>query len=471
MENVREIVLDLLLSLEKDKGMSHRLISDVLSKYDYLDVKEKRFLKRLAEGTLERQIELDYYLDHYSNLPVRKMKPLIRCLLRMSVYQILYMDSVPDSAACNEACKLAERRKFQSLKGFVNGVLRRISREKEALPLPDRKNVLEWLCVKYSMPELIVREWLAEYGEAMTEKILQGLLEIHPVSLRMIETLSDEEMATIDKRLQAAGVRTEKSPYDARILLARDLEGAESLSDFQEGRLTVQDASSVLAVKMAGIQKGDLVVDACAAPGGKSILAAELVGKTGKIICGDLTSQKTDRIAENIDRLGSSNIEIREWDAREPMPQWIGKADVLLLDVPCSGWGVMGKKRDIKYHATEQGISELEDLQKAILRGASQYVKPDGILLYSTCTVRKQENRDMVAWILENLPFVPEPICEKLPEAVLVGVREEKQAFLGKDSAAEDCFAQLLPGVLQMDGFFFAKFRRKMNADGNRSEN
>ena len=108
MENVREIVLDLLLSLEKDKGMSHRLISDVLSKYDYLDVKEKRFLKRLAEGTLERQIELDYYLDHYSNLPVRKMKPLIRCLLRMSVYQILYMDSVPDSAACNEACKLAE---------------------------------------------------------------------------------------------------------------------------------------------------------------------------------------------------------------------------------------------------------------------------------------------------------------------------------------------------------------------------
>ncbi len=153
------------------------------------------------------------------------------------------------------------------------------------------------------------------------------------------------------------------------------------------------------------------------------------------------------------------------------MPQWIGKADILLLDVPCSGWGVMGKKRDIKYHATEQGISELEDLQKAILRGASQYVKPDGILLYSTCTVRKQENRDMVAWILENLPFVPEPICEKLPEAVLVGVREEKQAFLGKDSAAEDCFAQLLPGVLQMDGFFFAKFRRKMNADGNRSEN
>ena len=471
MENVREIVLDLLLTLERDGGMSHRLMSDVLNKYDYLDVKEKRFLKRLAEGTLERQIELDYYLDHYSSLPVRKMKPLIRCLLRMSVYQILYMDSVPDSAACNEACKLAQNRKFQNLNGFVNGILRKISREKEALPLPDRKNVLEWLCVKYSMPKLITREWLEEYGEAMTEKILQGLLDIHPVSLRMSEALSDEEMAVIEGHLQDAGVRTEKSPYDSRILLARDLEGAESLSDFQEGSLTVQDASSVLAVKMAGIQKGNLVMDACAAPGGKSVLASELVGERGRIICGDLSSQKTEKITENIARMGRNNIEIYEWDAREPKPQWIGKADVLLLDVPCSGWGVMGKKRDIKYHVTEKGLLELEDLQKSILRGASQYVKPGGILLYSTCTVRKQENRDMVAWILENLPFIPEPLCEKLPETVLEGVREEKESFQGDACAWEDCFAQLLPGVLQMDGFFFARFRRKMDADGNRAEN
>ena len=177
MENVREIVLDTLLALERDEDVSHRLIGNVLHKYDYLDVKEKRFLKRVTEGTLEHRLEIDYYLDQYSGTPVRKMKPLIRCLMRMSVYQILYMDAVPDSAACNEACKLAERRKFHNLKGFVNAVLRRISREKDALPLPDReKDLLSFLCVKYSMPELITKEWLASYGMPMTEQILSGLL-------------------------------------------------------------------------------------------------------------------------------------------------------------------------------------------------------------------------------------------------------------------------------------------------------
>ena len=164
MENVREIVLDVLLTLEKDGGMSHRLIGNVLNKYDYLDAKDKRFIKRVAEGTLERRIELDYYLDYFSSLPVKKMKPLIRNLLRMSAYQILYMDAVPDSAVCNEACKLSERRKFQNLKGFVNGVLKKVSREKEALPLPDRKkDFLLFLCVKYSMPEVITKTWLSEY--------------------------------------------------------------------------------------------------------------------------------------------------------------------------------------------------------------------------------------------------------------------------------------------------------------------
>ncbi len=466
MENVREIVLDVLLTLEKDGGMSHRLIGNVLNKYDYLDAKDKRFIKRVAEGTLERRIELDYYLDYFSSLPVRKMKPLIRNLLRMSAYQILYMDAVPDSAVCNEACKLSERRKFQNLKGFVNGVLRKVSREKEALPLPDRKkDFLLFLCVKYSMPEVITKTWLSEYGEALTEKILQGLLEIHPVSLRVEESLSGAEVIEVKERIEKSGAKAETSPYDARILLARDLEGAESLPDFCEGKLTVQDASSVLAVKMAGIRKGDLVVDACAAPGGKSILASELTGEEGHVTCGDVSPQKTDKIHENVTRMGRNNIEVRVWDAREPETDLIGKADVLLLDVPCSGFGVMGKKRDVKYHVTEDGLSGLDELQKEILAGATRYVKPGGILLYSTCTIRSQENRDAVRWILENLPFEPVPMEAELPAAVLAGVLEEKKAYRGEKASWENCLAQILPGVLEMDGFFFAKFRRKMNAD------
>ena len=182
-ENTREIVLDILLFVERDKVFSHQLIRAVLDKYDYLDARDKSFIKRVAEGTLERQIELDYYLDQFSKVPVRRMKPLIRCLLRMSAYQILYMDGVPDSAACNEACKLAQKRKFHELKGFVNGVLRNLAKGKENLKLPDRtEDEAAFYSVKYSMPKWLVENWMAEYGSRVTEKILEGLLQIHPVT-------------------------------------------------------------------------------------------------------------------------------------------------------------------------------------------------------------------------------------------------------------------------------------------------
>ena len=465
MENAREIVLDVLLSLEKEEDLSHRLLRNVLNKYDHLDARDKGFIKRVTEGVVERRMELDYYLDQYSKLPVRKMKPLIRNLLRMSTYQILYMDAVPDSAACNEACKLADKRKFHQLKGFVNGILRRIAADKENLTLPDpKKDLKKWLCVKYSMPELITEEWLSEYGPELTERILKGLLEIRPVSLRISEKLSKDEACALKKRLAESGKGMSQSLYEERGLLATELEGAESLEDFREGKLTVQDLSCALAVKAAGIKEADLVIDACAAPGGKSILAAELAGPKGKVICGDVSEKKLTLIHENISRMHQENVEVELWDARQLNNAHDGQADVLLLDVPCSGLGVIGKKRDIKYHATAEGYSELEGLQKEILLGAWQCVKPGGILLYSTCTIREAENRGMVRWILENLPFEPVSLADSLPESIREGILLEKQGRKGEAFAFEDCCVQILPGILDMDGFFFAKLRRKTDA-------
>ncbi|MBQ6095816.1 MAG: 16S rRNA (cytosine(967)-C(5))-methyltransferase RsmB [Lachnospiraceae bacterium] len=465
MENAREIVLDVLLSLEKEEDLSHRLLRNVLNKYDHLDTRDKGFIKRVTEGVMERRMELDYYLDQYSKLPVRKMKPLIRNLLRMSTYQILYMDAVPDSAACNEACKLADKRKFHQLKGFVNGILRRIAADKENLTLPDpQKDQKKWLCVKYSMPELITEEWLSEYGPELTERILKGLLEIRPVSLRISEKLSKDEVCALKKRLAESGKGMSQSPYDERGFLATELEGAESLEDFREGNLTVQDLSCVLAVKAAGIKEADLVIDACAAPGGKSILAAELTGPKGKVFCGDISEKKLSLICENISRMHQENVEVELWDARQLNNAHDGQADVLLLDVPCSGLGVIGKKRDIKYHASAEGYSELEALQKEILRGAWQCVKPGGILLYSTCTIREAENRGMVRWILENLPFEPVSLADSLPESIREGILLEKRERKEEAFAFEDCCVQILPGILDMDGFFFAKLRRKTDA-------
>ena len=428
-ENTREIVLDVLLSLEKGEDFSHRLLKNVLDKYDYLDSRDKAFIKRVTEGTLERQLELDYYLNHFSSVPVRKMKPLIRCLLRMSVYQIVYMDAIPDSAVCNEACKLAGKRKFQNLKGFVNGVLRNIAKKKAELPLPDRKkNLTEFLSVKYSMPLWIVKLWLDEYGSEGTEKILEGLLRIHPVSLRFRTTLSGEEREGLIAEMKGRGVTVNQSEYLPYIYTVDSVDGIGNLPGFETGKITVQDVSSALALEAAGIKDTDFVMDICAAPGGKSILAAE---KASKVLSRDVSEAKVAMIEENLERMQVTNVKTQVFDATDTDEEYIETADVLLMDVPCSGLGVMGKKRDIKYHASPEGLESIMELQRKIISSSWRYVKPGGVLLYSTCTIHRGENEDRVRWICEKFPFEQE---------------ESKQ---------------LLPGFMECDGFFFARLRRK----------
>ncbi len=445
--NARELVLEILLELERGKTYSHVLIRSVLDKYDYLPAREKAFVKRLAEGTIERGLELAYVLDQFSKIPVRKMKPLIRCLLCMSAYQILYMDSVPDSAVCNEAVKLAAKRGFQNLKGFVNGVLRSLAREKEKIVYPDRQKEPEaHLSVRYSMPKGIVLPWLREYGFETTEDILKGLQEIHPVSIRFRSSLCEGERAEYLAAMERLGVKAAPSPYLDSLYLLQQAEGIHSLPGYEEGAFAVQDVSSALAVEAAGIREGDFVLDICAAPGGKSLYAAQ---KAGKVLSRDVSFVKLEQMEENRIRMGAQNMELQVWDARLPDESLWEKADVVLMDVPCSGLGVMGKKRDIKYHITEEGLKELEILQKTILENSWRYVKPGGVLLYSTCTIRREENEEMCGWICENFPFVPEDMSPFLPE---VFAERSRGGML-----------QLLPGRDACDGFFMARLRRRMD--------
>lgn len=428
-ENTREIVLDTLLEMERNKVFSHQLIKAVLDKYDYLNAAEKRFMKRLAEGCIERRIELDYCIEQYSTVKINKMKPLIRCLLRMGTYQILYMDSVPDSAACNEMVKLAGKRKFTNLKGFVNGVLRKIAAHKDDIPMPDaEKTPVAFLTVKYSMPEWIVEMWLQEYGMGTTVKILDGLLEIHPVTIRFAENVSEQERGDDIKAWEKRGVVVKQSPYLAYAYTLENVEGVSSLQGFEEGRFTVQDISSMLMVEAAGILKEDICMDICAAPGGKSMLAAS---KAKSVLARDVSEHKTELISLNCERMGlSDKVFVEVWDATVTDPEKVEYADVLIMDVPCSGLGVMGKKRDIKYNVTPESIESLLQLQRAIVDAGWQYVKKGGVLMYSTCTIDKKENQDMVRYICEKYPFT---------------IEEEKQ---------------ILPGVMQADGFYYAKLCR-----------
>ncbi len=448
-ENIREIVLDTLLVLEREKTFSHTLIKAVLDKYDYLDARDKAFLKRVTEGTIERKIEIDYYLNQFSKVPVHKMKPLIRNLLEMSVYQLLFMDAVPDSAVCNEACKLAAKRQFYNLKGFVNGVLRNISKSKEALQLPDgKKEPALYLSVKYSMPLWLVELWLREYNPEMTERILQGLLQIHPVSLRFSTKLSEEERRDLCDEIKACGGKLTQSKYLPYVYALENAEGIANLPGFAQGQFVVQDVSSALAVEMAGIKDTDFVIDVCAAPGGKSLLAAE---KAKHVLSRDVSNAKVEIIEENLQRMGCTNVTTQVYDGRECDETLAGQADVVLLDVPCSGLGIMGKKRDIKYHLAPDALESLNELQRQIVRASAGLLKPGGTLLYSTCTIHKQENEDMAKWIEEELGFIPVSLAPDLPDAL-------KKDMQGKDLASH--MVQLLPGCTESDGFFFAKFRK-----------
>ena len=449
--NIREVVLDILLELSKENEYSNVLIRDVLEKYDYLDSKEKAFIKRVSEGTIERKIRIDYVLDQFSNVPVKRMKPLIRELLRMSCYQILFMDHIPDAAVCNEAVKLAKKRRFQSLQGYVNGVLRAIARGKDKIIYPDRQTAYhEYLSVFYSMPLWLVEHFSNAYGEEQCEKILQAFLQRGPVSIRFQETLGEQDRERIAASWIQQGVTVRKSPYLPYAAEIEKADGIRSLEGYAEGSFAVQDVSSMLVVEAAGICPGDTVIDVCAAPGGKALHAASKLNGTGQVIACDVSRYKTDKIEENRDRLHMTNVSVRMRDARIEDEELIGQADVLIADVPCSGLGVIGKKQDIKYRVTPESVQQVIRLQKEIIGNVVRYLKPDGTMMYSTCTMNPAENEEMVQWICSEYDMEMQSMADNMPETF-------------KEAADRGCL-QLFPGIHGTDGFFIAKLKKNNSA-------
>ncbi len=447
MENSRELAVFMLLEIIEKKRYSHLVIREVLDKYDYLDGRDKAFMKRVTEGTLERMIQLDVALNEFSKVPVSKMKPFIRTLLRMSVYQLLFMDNIPDSAVCNEAVKLAGKRGFRNLQGFINGVLRNISRNKEKIVYPDGKeNQQAYLSVNYSVPEWLTAHFLKEYGMERTEKMFVSFLAASPVTVRIKESLATEEKCRLLDSWRKAGILAEEHPYLSYAYRLSNLDGLQGLEGFEEGLCTVQDVSSMLVSEAADLKPGYQVIDVCAAPGGKAAHAAEKLKETGWVSARDLTEYKTSLIQTTIERMGLKNIEAVTADATVLRTADIEQADVVFADLPCSGLGIIGKKKDIKYHVTEEGLQSLVRLQREILSVVWQYVKPGGVLIYSTCTVNKAENEENANWLVQNYPFRKESMRTCLPQVL---AEEEKDGML-----------QLLPGIHETDGFFIAKLRR-----------
>lgn len=448
VENTRELAVTMLLEIAEQNKYSHLVIRNVLDKYDYMDGRDKAFLKRITEGTLERKIQIDYVLDRFSGVPVSRMRPFIRNLLRVSVYQMLFMDNVPERAVCNEAVKLAGKRGFGNLRGFVNGVLRNIARGKDKIRWPDEEeNTAACFSVRYSMPEWLVEKFLSERGASQTKKILESFLAVSPVTVRTKESLREEEREALLNEMKKSGVRAIEHPYLPYAYRIWESEGVRALPGYEEGLFMVQDVSGMLVCEAAGIKEGDRVIDVCASPGGKALHAAEKLRGTGFVSARDLTEYKAEAIRDNIRRMHAQNVETLVFDARQLRREDVETADVLLCDLPCSGLGIIGKKADIKYHASEEEFRQLKELQREILGVVWQYVKRGGVLIYSTCTINPDENEENVKWFTAHFPFHTEALSPFLPE------RLKEEGTTG--------MLQLLPGIHETDGFFLARLRRE----------
>lgn len=437
----REIALFVLMDIFEEGAYNNIILRKTLNKHSELTSVQRAFITELVNGTLRNLINIDYVINQFSKTKTDKMKPFILNNLRVAVYQILYMDKIPVSAACNEAVILAKKRSFSSLSGFVNGVLRNIARSKDSVEYP--KDKTKALALKYSYPEWLIKYWLKEMSFEDTEKVCASFAQPPRLSVCVNATkLSKNELKN---KFSDEGIAVDSDTLlDNSLYIYRTSNIAES-SCYKEGLFHIMDESSMLAVKIMAPLKNSVVVDVCSAPGGKSFAIAEYMGDSGKVYSRDIYSHKIELIEEGAKRLGIKSIKTELRDAAEADNEL--KADYVLVDAPCSGFGLVRKKPDIKYNKVYEDIEELSALQRKILAASSVMVKEGGILVYSTCTISHKENIENVKWFCREYGFTPEDISKYLPEN------------MSCDTAGKG-YIQLLPHEYGTDGFFIARMRK-----------
>lgn len=399
--NGREAALEAMRRMRRAGDFSSDAVDGVITQ-SALEPREAAFCTRIVRETLQNLYFIDYYLNLWSNTPTKRLEPAVLDILRISAAQLLFMDRVPPSAAVNEGVKLCANSGCKRASGLVNSVLRRVSENRDALPEIPGEGTAEYLSTRYSHALWQVRELIERRGYDGASSVLERNNAEPPLTLQTntIRTTA-EELADM---LRAAGFEpvAGASPGELRL---RGAGRADLLPGYSEGLFYVQDGAARLAVRESGVKPGMTVLDACAAPGGKSFGAAIQMNGAGRIISCDVQEKKLLRISDGAARLGLDCIETRQMDARRPAEELIGAADVVIADAPCSGLGVIAKKPEIRFKS-ESDLEALPGIQLDILRGLAECVKPGGTLLYSTCTLRKCENEDVIAAFLsENSGF------------------------------------------------------------------
>ncbi len=444
MDKARETAMKVLQEVHEKGAYANVALAQALRRTELTD-QDRRFVTELVYGAVKAGDALDWILRRYINRPISKIPPVIREILRLGLYQIFYLDKVPPSAACNTAVDLAKRYGHKGVAGFVNAVLRTAVREPEKAAFPQGKgHATEELALRSQHPLWLVKHWVKAFGFEEAERLCDFDNESTLLCLRA-NTLkgSREELL---KELADCGAEAEASLWAPEGVTVKSHGSLDALVPLQEGRAQVQDESSMLVAHVVAPQPGEFILDCCSAPGGKATHMAALMENKGRLVAGDIYEHKLTRIDENAQRLGISIIETVLLDAREAGEKFEGQADRVLVDAPCSGLGVLRRKPDARWHKQQEELRTLPALQLEILKSAARAVKPGGVLVYSTCTIERDENQAVVeAFLAENKEFGMEKTGSFLP---------------CPGSHSEDEMVQLYPQRDGTDGFFIARMRR-----------
>lgn len=448
MDKARETALKSLMEIEKKDAYSNLVLKKNLKDTE-LDARDRAFVTELVYGTVTRKLTLDWIISQYSRTKLSKLSPWVLQILRMGIYQLLFLDRVPPSAACNTSVNLSK--KFaKASSGFINAILRNISRKKEEIhpEAVHTGSITKDMSIQYSFPEYLVQDWLSVFGEKFLQKLLASLLERPDFSVR-VNTLKTNREEVLNA-LAEAGIQVMPGRFLNEALVLQGVTDISRSPLFIDGKITVQDESSMLVAKILDPKPGEQILDVCAAPGGKTTHIAQCMNNDGRILAWDIHEHKTGLIRENAKRLGIGIIETERNDALIPMEKAKGCFHRVLVDAPCSGTGIVRRKPDIKWQRKQEDIVNLIEIQRGILYNSSRYVVPGGVLVYSTCSLDSRENEQIVHDFLnENPEFETTSLASVVPGA-LKDKGEIQKGML-----------HLYPHMDETDGFFIARLKRK----------
>lgn len=447
MKPIRKYALEILFEVNYENARANELINQTIKKHDLMG-QDRSFLTEIVYGTIRWQANLDWIVAQFiTPAKLRKMQPEILEILRLGIYQLLHLKGIADYAAVNESVGLAKIYGNQGASGLVNAILRNIIRNADKIPYPDiKKNPAKYIAVRYSHPEWMVQRWVDRYGIEQTINICSANNLPPPIFLRTntLKTTRQQLMESLEKDGVSA-LPSENLPESIKIT---DLNSSlETLSSYIQGLFQVQDESSMLVTHILDPKPDETIIDACSAPGGKSTHIAELMENKGKVMSFDIDSKRLDMLGDSSQRLGINIVEAIESDARNIDDFIKTGVDRILVDAPCTGLGVLRRRVEARWRRTPEQIQEFSKLQSEILDSICQYIKPDGILVYCTCTIEPEENEQVIEKFLDtHKEFQLQNISLFLPKSV--------------DFTSEEGYLRIYPHLHNMDGFFAARMKR-----------